>query len=95
MEIQRLSNDLAQGKARIIELQDMVGVLRKDRDALVRSAGDDGSEVREELQKLTNLLTEAEARLVAAKKSLEDDHRTTWEFEGNREVPQRHAARRC
>ncbi|MGB1592733.1 MAG: hypothetical protein ACPIOQ_08270, partial [Promethearchaeia archaeon] len=52
MEIQRLSNDLAQGKARVIELQDMVGVLRKDRDALVRSAGDDGSEVREELQKL-------------------------------------------
>ena len=29
MEIQRLSNDLAQGKARVIELQDMVGVLRK------------------------------------------------------------------
>ena len=81
MEIQRLSNDLAQGKARVIELQDMVGVLRKDRDALMRSAGDDGSEVREELQKLTNLLTEAEARLVAAKKSLEDDHRTTWELE--------------
>lgn len=56
-------------------------MLQKEKQALLRSAGDDGTDVREELQKLTNLLTEAEARLVAAKKSLEDDQKSTWELE--------------
>ena len=59
----------------------MIGMLQKEKQALLRSAGDDGNDVRDELQKLTNLLTEAEARLVAAKKSLEDDQKSTWELE--------------
>jgi len=80
-EISRLTGDLSQGKARVAEIQEMIGMLQKEKQALLRSVGDDGNDVREELQKLTNLLTEAEARLVAAKKSLEDDQKSTWELE--------------
>lgn len=80
-EIARLTGDLSQGKSRVAEIQEMIGMLQKEKQALLRSVGDDGNDVREELQKLTNLLTEAEARLVAAKKSLEDDQKSTWELE--------------
>jgi len=80
-EIERLATDLAQGKARVSEIQDMIAMLQKEKHELMQGAEDDGSGVREELQKLTSLLTEAEARLVAAKKSLEDDQRATWELE--------------
>jgi hypothetical protein len=80
-EIERLTTDLVQGKGRVAEIQNMIALLIKEREELLRGAGDDGSSVREELQKLTDLLTEAETRLVAAKKSLEDDQRATWELE--------------
>ena len=80
-EIARLSEDLAQGRARVAEIQEMIGMLQKEKEDLLRSAGDDGTGVRDELQKLTSLLTEAEARLVAAKKSLEDDQKATWDLE--------------
>jgi len=80
-EIERLSGDLSQGRTRVAELQDMVAMLNTEKQELLRSAGDGNEGVRDELQKLTSLLTEAEARLVAAKKSLEDDQKATWELE--------------
>ena len=63
-EIERLSGDLSQGRTRVAELQDMVAMLNTEKQELLRSAGDGNEGVRDELQKLTSLLTEAEARLV-------------------------------
>jgi len=63
-EIERFSGDLSQGRTRVAELQDMVAMLNTEKQELSRGAGDGNEGARDELQKLTSLLTEAEARLV-------------------------------
>ena len=80
-ELERLKFDLQQRKSRVAEIQEMIEMLQREIDTLQRNADDDGSGVREELRKLTNLLTDAEARLVAAKQHLEEDQKTTWDLE--------------
>ena len=51
-EIARLTGDLSQGKSRVAEIQEMIGMLQKEKQALLRSVGDDGNDVREELRRV-------------------------------------------
>jgi hypothetical protein len=57
-------------RSRVAEIQEMINVVQREKETLQRTASNCGMGVREELQKLSNLLTNAEGRLVVAKQHL-------------------------